>query len=435
MRKRWQKWAGGVVLAFGVLMVWAVWASAQTVPSNAAAASPAGMTGPSADERPYTLGGLDEGQLTFGLKNIEFLRDHRLLGEPLWKYVASIIYLFLAFYGSRLLDALIQMVFRRWAAKTKTQLDDLVLKLLRGPVKVVAFVILVHIGLNVFTWQPWVKRYLSNGLKIVVAISLTYVVVKLVDVLLALWQARLQDHKDEQFQKQLFPIIRRSFQVFIVIAAFLVTAPQLGLDITGLIASLSIGGLALGLAAQDTLANLFGAVAVLVDKPFHVGDRIQLDSVDGVVEDIGFRSTRVRNLDGHVVTVPNKTVGNATITNITRRPNIRTIMNLGITYNSSRAQIEQALQITREVFRSHPNTHDVWVSFNKYMDFSLNLQVIHWWNNTDYRAYLDGLEAMNLQLKERFDAAGLEFAFPTQTIYVKSDAGGPPPPAAPEIAT
>lgn len=434
MRKRWEKWMGGALLAFGILMVWAVWVSAQTVSSNAAggASDVAGLGGGAASRAP---GRLSEGQLTFGLKNIEFLREHQLLGEPLWKYVASIVYLFLAFYVARLLDLLIQVVFRRWAAKTKTQLDDLVLKLLRGPIKVVAFVVLVHIGLNVFTWQPWVTRYLSNGLKIVVAISLTYVVIKLVDVLLALWQAHLRDQKDEQFQKQLFPIIRRSLQVFVVIAAFLVTAPQLGLDITGLIASLSIGGLALGLAAQDTLANLFGAVAVLVDKPFHVGDRIQLDSVDGVVEDIGFRSTRVRNLDGHVVTVPNKTVGNATITNITRRPNIRTIMNLGITYDSTRAQIEQALQITREVFREHPNTHDVWVSFNKYGDFALNLQVIHWWNNTNYQAYLQGIEAMNLQLKERFDAAGLSFAFPTQTIYVKSDAGNSPPPAAREVAT
>jgi MscS family membrane protein len=126
------------------------------------------------------------------------------------------------------------------------------------------------------------------------------------------------------------PIIRNSLRVFVIIVAFLVTSQNLGLNITGLVASLSIGGLALGLAAQDTLANLFGAVSVLVDKPFRIGDRIQLDNVDGVVEQIGFRSTRVRNQDGYLVTIPNKAVGNATITNIALRANIRTLMNIGL---------------------------------------------------------------------------------------------------------
>ena len=114
----------------------------------------------------------------------------------------------------------------------------------------------------------------------------------------------------------MFPIIRKSLKVFIIVVAALVTLDNLGVNITAAIASLSIGGLAVGLAAQDTLANLFGAVAIFLDKPFKVGDRIQVDNVDGPVESIGLRSTRVRNLDGHLVTIPNKTMGNATITNV-----------------------------------------------------------------------------------------------------------------------
>ena len=116
--------------------------------------------------------------------------------------------------------------------------------------------------------------------------------------------------------------------------AALVTLDNLGINITAAIASLSIGGLAVGLAAQDTLANLFGAVAIFLDKPFKIGDRIQIENVDGPVESIGLRSTRVRNLDGHLVTIPNKTMGNATIVNIAARPNIKTVMNIGITYDT-----------------------------------------------------------------------------------------------------
>src|SRR6185436_7683335 len=110
----------------------------------------------------------------------------------------------------------------------------------------------------------------------------------------------------------------------------------------------------LGLAAQDTLANLFGAVAIFIDKPFRIGDRIKLESIEGDVETIGMRSTRIRNLDGHLITVPNKTMGNATITNVTRRPSIKTEMNLGLTYDTPTDKVKRALDILEETYRKHP---------------------------------------------------------------------------------
>src|SRR6185436_15048225 len=193
-----------------------------------------------------------------------------------------------------------------------------------------------------------------------------------------------------------------TLKVFIIIIAALVTSQNMGLNITGVLASLSIGGLALGLAAQDTVANLFGAVAIFVDKPFRIGDRVKLDAVDGVVEMIGMRSTRVRNLDGHLITIPNKTMGNATITNITRRPNIKTEMNIGITYDTPTPQVKRALEILNEVYRNHPMTFDLIVSFNKFADSSLNIFIVHWWNSTDYKAYLAGMQEMNLVIKQQF---------------------------------
>jgi MscS family membrane protein len=207
----------------------------------------------------------------------------------------------------------------------------------------------------------------------------------------------------------------------VVVVSVMLTSQNLGLNITSLIASLSIGGLALGLAAQDTVANLFGAVAVFADKPFRIGDRIKLAEVDGVVETIGLRSTRVRNLDGHLITVPNKTMGNATITNITLRPNIKTVMNISITYDTPTPKVKQALQILSDVYKGHAMTHDVWISFNQFADSSLNILVIHWWNATVYKDYLAGMQEMNLDIKQKFDEAGISFAFPTRTLYLKQD--------------
>lgn len=352
---------------------------------------------------------------------VRMLFEKQWLGEPLWKYFASILFVGLAFWSAKLLDWVVNQRLKRWAAKTATRFDDLLLELLRGPVKVVSFVVLLHVGFRLFAWAPWVQDYLSKGLRVVVAWSITYVIVKAVDPLITYWRLSLKPDEDKLMDSHLLPLFRKSIKIFIVIVAVLFTSQNLGLNITSLLAGLSIGGLALGLAAQDTVANVLGAIAIFVDKPFRVGDRIQLENVDGTVESIGLRSTRVRNLDGHLVTIPNKTVGNATIVNISRQPSIRTIMDIGITYDTPPEKVQKALDVLEQVFREHPMTSDLIVSFTQFSDSSLNLKVIHWWEGSDYRAYMAGMRELNLRIKERFDAEGLSFAFPTRTLYIKQD--------------
>jgi len=358
--------------------------------------------------------------LTFGLDRLAPLQAAPLAGIPLWQYLASLIYIFLAFYISKGLDAFINGRLKEWAGKTETTVDDLIIELLRGPVRVTSFVILLHLGMRIYSWPEGVAAFFSKGLKVIVAVSITYVLLKLVDVWMGWWRERAAGD-NEQFGRQLLPLIGKSLKVFVVIVAALVTSQNLGFNVTGLIASLSIGGLAVGLAAQDTLANLFGAVAILVDKPFKVGDRIQLDAVDGTVETIGFRSTRVRNLDGYLVVIPNKTMGNATITNVAERPNIKTVMNIGVTYDTPAEKVQRAMRIIEEIYRPHPKTSDLIISFNKFESSSLNILVVHWWNSKDFKEYLLGFQHLNLELKRRFDAEGISFAFPTQTVYLRQD--------------
>ncbi len=396
---------------FVALLVWCFWADAAqpTTATNAVPEVPLKVLPSALTNNAY---------LTFGLDRIEVLRGQRF-GIPYYQYLASLIYIFLAFVAARIVDWVVGSILKKWAKHTATRLDDVLLELVHGPVKVIAFVIFLHVGLRVFPWPDWVESFISKVLQVVIAISVTYVAVKAIDVLVGYWKQRAAASDDKVFDAQLIPIVRNTLKVFVVVVAFLVTSQNLGLHITGLLASLSIGGLAVGLAAQDTLANLFGAVAVFVDKPFRVGDQIKLDAVEGLVETIGMRSTRVRTPDGHLVTIPNKTVGNATITNVAKRPTIRTVMNIGITYDTPTDKLKRALEILSEIYRSEPMTKDVLITFNKFADSALNIEVVHFWNSTDQRAYLKGLQAMNLRVKEAFDREAVEFAFPTQTIYVK----------------
>ncbi len=359
--------------------------------------------------------------LTFGMDRIGFLDRHKILNIQLWQYAASLIYIFLAFYISKVLDFLTRVWLKKWAEKTPNKFDDLLLNLLNGPIKIIAFIIFLRIGLEVFSWPAIVQMILSKGFTIVVAWTVTYVALKFVDLVLSYWRQRARPETDRAFDEQLFPIIRKSLKVFIAVVAILVTLDNIGVNITAAIASLSIGGLAIGLAAQDTLANLFGAVSVFVDKPFRIGDHIQLTNVEGTVEAIGMRSTRVRNLDGHLITVPNKTMGNATITNVSLRPTIKTVMNFGLTYDTSTEKLKRAVQILEEIYRNHPETQDLIVSFNKFADSALNIQVVHWWKGTDGKACLMAMHEMNFKVKELFEAEKLNFAFPSQTVYLKQD--------------
>jgi MscS family membrane protein len=413
MKMNWKKIYTSLLFTVAALFCLSGIALAQSVPATNAPAAAIALTADGRVQAPDTW-------LTFGLDKVPALQSS-IGGNPLWQYLASLIYIVLAFYVSKLLDFLLRVQLKKLTRKSKTQLDDLVIDLARGPAKIVSFVILLHVGLRVFAWPKWIADFLSNGLKVVVAASVTYVALKVVDLVIGYWQQRANAREDAPLNLQLLPVIRKSGKVFVVVIATLVTCQNLGMNITSLIASLSIGGLAVGLAAQDTLSNLFGAVAVFADKPFRIGDRIQVEAIDGTVESIGLRSTRVRNLDGHLITVPNKIMGNATITNVTQRPNIKTVMNIGITYDTAPEKVEQALAILEEIYRGHPKTKDVLISFNKFADSSLNLQVVHWWNSTDHKEYMAGMQQMNLAIKRRYDAEGIGFAFPSQTVYLKQD--------------
>ncbi|MBC8002580.1 MAG: mechanosensitive ion channel family protein [Opitutaceae bacterium] len=413
MKLKFQHFFRGYVFVLVTVLLWSVWANGQGTTNITA----------STNATPITVAtptnALVDAALTFGLDKVDFLQG-KLWGNPLWQYIASLLYIFLAFYVSKVLDYLTRVWLKKWASKTSSTLDDLLLDLLNGPIKVVAFVIFLHIGLRVFAWPAWVEEILSKGLKVVVACSLTYLIVKAIDLFLNYWKNRTVN-VDKSFDDQLFPIVRKSLKAFVVVVAVLTTSKHLGLDITSILASVSVVGLALGLAAQDTVSNFFGAIVVFVDKPFRIGDQIKLDAVEGTVETIGLRSTRVRNLDGHLVTIPNKTMGNATITNITRRPNIKTEMNIGITYDTPIEKVKLAVTILEEIYGSHAMTEDLIVSFNKFAGSSLNILVVHWWKSLDMKAYLAGMQELNLKIKTRFDAEGIEFAFPSQTVYHKVD--------------
>lgn len=355
-------------------------------------------------------------QPTFGLHRVAALQTE-VGGYPLWQYCASFLWILLAFAVAQLIDFVMTQQLRRITARTRTDIDDKLIEVLHMPVKAAVTLVMLNAGVHVFTWPDWVEKILSTAFAVAVGGTIIYLALRLVDLLMIVVERKFFSG-DAQTARLMMPVLRKSLKVFVTIIGALTLAQYMGLPITSVVAGLGIGGIAVALAAQNTLANVFGTITILADRPFRVGDRVQIDKFDGTVETIGLRSTRIRTLDGHLVTLPNKIVADSGITNISLRPNIRQLFTISLTYDTTPEKMREALQIARDVIRNHPLTHDCIVNWRDYGPHSLDIFVVYWAKTTDFKQFLAALEEINLELKARYDAAGLNFAFPTRTIHL-----------------
>jgi len=241
--------------------------------------------------------------------------------------------------------------------------------------------------------------------------------------------AGMRGEKESKLDAMMLPTLRKSLRVTIVILV-LVQIAQILSDkpITSIIAGLGIGGLAIALAAQDSLKNFFGSIVLFVDKPFEVGERVVIDGHDGPIEEVGLRSTKIRTLDGHLVTVPNGELANKTIQNIGKRPYIKRLVNLTITYDTRPEKVDRAVEILRELLDHHEGMDEDFpprVCFNNFNSDSLNLLVIYWYHPPNYWDYMAFTERFNREVFRRFNEEGIDFAFPTQTLFLAGDSKRP----------
>jgi len=216
----------------------------------------------------------------------------------------------------------------------------------------------------------------------------------------------------------------RTLSLVVAVVLFLEGGRQLGIPITTLLAGAGVGGLAFALAAQDTVKNFLGSVMLLLDKPFRVGDRVKVQHYDGFVTEIGLRSTRLRLLTGHLVTLPNEQMSRNDIENISERPHIRRSASIRIPFDTPAAKVEEAVNIVRAALEHHEGMDAAYpprVYLNEFNSDSLNLLMIYWFHPPQYWDYLAYSQRLNLQIMRAFEAAGIRFALPTTTTFVASD--------------
>ena len=226
------------------------------------------------------------------------------------------------------------------------------------------------------------------------------------------------------------PLIKRTIASFFVVFSILVVLESLGFEVKTFLTGLGIGGLAFALAAQDTIANLFGSFVVVMDQPFYVGESIRILGHEGTVEEIGLRSTRLRTAQRTQIVIPNKTVAAEVITNFTRMPQRRVDAVLGVTYDTPPARIEPALQDIRALLRADPGVHpaQVVVSLADFGDASLRVQILYFTSDPDWESHMAVRERVNLAILRTLAARGVTLTYPSPVI--RMDPGPAKAPAA-----
>jgi MscS family membrane protein len=351
------------------------------------------------------------------------LQSWTMLDIQVTRWLFAVLILFITVAGQRLIVRGFHIVSQGLASRTETDIDNLMLEAAERPAGM--FIILIGILATVHVLNPPVEifplvSFADQAGRIVSILIGGWFLWRMIDGLGEYFSARATQ-TESALDDQLVPFVAKTLKIFLVITGVLVVAQNMGYSISGLIASLGIGGIAVAMAAKDTISNVFGSIMILIDRPFTVGDWIKTEDFEGVVEEVGFRSTRIRTFAKTLVNVPNSIMANIVIDNIDARPKRRVKMRIGLTYGTPVGKMQAAIEGIEDILRKHIGVDQNFflVKFDEFEDSSLSIFLYYFTKTTHWAEYLQVRQEVNMQIMELLDSLGLEFAFPTRTVHLE----------------
>lgn len=346
-----------------------------------------------------------------------------------WQWIGIFLAILIGSISDKLLAWVLAKNVARWKRKHPDYeaLDETILR----PLGLMAMALMWWFGLGALGLPDGALVVLSVAVKMLVSISTVWSAFRLVDMVYVLMLSRAM-RTENKFDDLLVPMVSKSLKVFVVVVGAIFTADNLNIDVTSLLAGLGLGGLAFALAAKDLLGNFFGSLTVLLDRPFHIGDWVIIGDVEGSVEEVGFRSTRIRTFYNSLVTLPNSNLTTTTIDNMGARRYRRMKTMLGLTYQTPPEKIDAFCEGIRELVRLHPYMRKDYyhVYFNEYNSASLDILVYVFWETPDWNTELRERHRFLLDILRLAKQVDVDFAYPTQTLYLKRDESIPGPASA-----
>lgn len=345
--------------------------------------------------------------------------EYELWGNTLESWGISILIIVGAVVVVKLISLFSRKVLKPFITRTPNHLDNVIYYSLESPIKFAAMLLGIWIAIHRLVYPDNFVKTIDNAYRILIVLDITWVFARLIGGLLDIY---LRKESTGQTHKMM-PIIKRTALVLVWIIGIVMALSNIGVNISALLGTLGIGGIAFALAAQDTVKNIFGAFTIFTDKPFNIGDTIRVDSFEGTVIDVGVRSTKIMDYDKRIITFPNYKITDANIINISSEPRRRVVLNLGLTYDTTPEKMKEALDILKaipeRVENVSSNPSDTTAVFTNYADSALVIMYIYF---IEKQGDILGVTSnMNMEILSSFNKAGLEFAFPTQTIYIQKD--------------
>lgn len=318
----------------------------------------------------------------------------------------------------KLLRVVVLKRLKQWSKKTKTTFDDFIIESFGRSVIPLLYVLIVYAGLNYLE----LPEKAGNIIRVALLLVCTFYTLRFINAAVQYFVLSFLKQQDDGDTKQkqargLLVIVK----VIVWMLGIVFLLDNFGYDVTTIIAGLGIGGIAIALAAQTVLGDLFSYFVILFDRPFEIGDFIIVDDKMGAVEYIGIKTTRIKTLSGEQLICSNKNLTDSRVHNFKRMEKRRVVFTIGVTYQTAADDVESIPNIVKEIIAGNDDVIFDRGHFSGFGDFSINFEFVYFVLTADYNIYMDKQQAIYLDIYRAFEDRGIEFAYPTQTLFVKKE--------------
>jgi MscS family membrane protein len=342
-------------------------------------------------------------------------------GNSLREWGTSLLFILGALLLNKLIVLLNRKVISRLTKKSDTNLDDIFFIALEKPILLGVILLAFWLAASRLQLNQEIRDLISKSYDALVVLNITWFFARFISGLIeeeAPENGNNANRSRFRIDARLYPIIKRTVLIIICLIGIVMALNNVGVQVATLLSTLGIGGIAFALAAQDTIKNIFGGITIFTDKPFRIGDVINVDSVEGTVLDIGLRSTRILNYDRRILTVPNFKLMDSFITNVSSESGRRIVMELNLAYNTSSEKMQEAMRILNDIPNRIPQItdKDLVVSFTNISNSAFTLTFIYFIPKSENTNETRSL--VNMEILHSFHQAGLTFAVPMSTIMI-----------------
>ncbi len=336
--------------------------------------------------------------------------------NSLTEYLIALGIFLLAFIVLKIFKKIIIAKIKKVADHTETDLDDMLIKIVDS----IGWPFYLFLSLYLSFQFIQLPEIIGRIFFFIVLILISYYIVKAAQELIDYGFGKVvqkRKKEDEKFDASVLNLLSKITKGVLWVGAIVIVLQNLGYNISTLVAGLGIGGIAIAFALQNILGDIFASFSIYFDKPFKIGDFIIIKDDLGTVKKIGIKSTRIQTLQGEELVISNKELTESRIHNYKKMERRRIVFSFGITYETPTEKVKKIPDIVKEIIEKIELTELDRVHFKEFGDFSLNFEIVYYLNSSDYTKYMDIQEEINLALKEQFEKEGIEFAYPTQTIF------------------